>query len=50
MKGIAIRVIRQLRGDKRTLAMILFAPLLMFTLIYFLLGDTDYVPSENRSA
>ena len=45
MKGIAIRVIRQLRGDKRTIAMILFAPIFMFTLIFFLLGDTDYVPT-----
>ena len=45
MKGIAIRVIRQMRGDKRTLGLILFAPILMFTLIYFLLNDTAYVPS-----
>lgn len=45
MKGIAMRVIRQMRGDKRTLALILFAPLLMFTLIYFLLSDTSYVPT-----
>ena len=40
-----MRVIRQMRGDKRTLALILFAPLLMFTLIYFLLSDTSYVPT-----
>lgn len=45
MKGIAIRVIRQMRGDKRTLGLILFAPILMFTLIYFLLNDSAYVPS-----
>ena len=45
MKGIAIRVIRQMIGDKRTLALILFAPVFMFTLIFFLLGDSDYVPT-----
>ncbi len=45
MGGIAIRVIRQMRGDKRTLGLILFAPLLMFTLIFFLLSDTSYVPT-----
>ncbi len=40
-----MRVIRQMRGDRRTLALILFAPLLMFTLIFFLLSDTSYVPT-----
>ncbi len=45
MRGIAMRVIRQMRGDKRTLGLILFAPILMFTLIYFLLNDTAYVPT-----
>jgi ABC-2 type transport system permease protein len=45
MTGIAIRVIRQLRGDKRTMALILFAPIFLFTLIYFLLNDTSYVPT-----
>ena len=45
MTGIAMRVIRQMRGDKRTLALILFAPLLMFTLIFFLLSDSDYTPT-----
>jgi len=45
MKGIAIRVIRQMLGDKRTLAMILFAPILMFTLIFFLLSDSGYIPT-----
>ena len=40
-----MRVLRQMRGDKRTLALILFAPLLMFTLIFFLLSDSDYTPT-----
>ena len=47
-----MRVIRQMRGDKRTLGLILFAPLLMFTLIFFLLTDSNYVPTiaVNQSA
>lgn len=45
MKGIAMRVIRQMRGDRRTLGLILFAPLLMFSLIFFLLNDSSYVPT-----
>ena len=45
MKGIAVRVMRQMLGDKRTLGMILFAPILMFTLIFFLLSDSGYVPT-----
>jgi len=31
--------------DKRSLALILFAPLFMLTLMYFLLGKSDYIPS-----
>jgi ABC-2 type transport system permease protein len=44
MKSLALRVIRQTRGDKRSIALILFAPLLIITLVYFLLGDSGYVP------
>lgn len=45
MHNLAHRVIRQVRGDKRTVAMILFAPLLILTLLYFLLGNSDYKPT-----
>jgi ABC-2 type transport system permease protein len=45
MKGIALRVIRQIWGDKRTLLLILFAPIFMFSLIFFLLNDSGYVPA-----
>ncbi|MFT4146625.1 MAG: ABC transporter permease [Mobilitalea sp.] len=39
------RIIRQTVNDKRSLGLILIVPLLLFTLIYFLLGDSDYKPS-----
>lgn len=42
---IAARIIKQTVNDKRSLALILFVPLFIFTLIYFLLGDSDYKAS-----
>ncbi|MFN7253381.1 MAG: ABC transporter permease [Anaerobacillus sp.] len=42
---LAKRVIRQTINDKRSVMMILVAPLLILTLVYFLLGDSDYVPT-----
>jgi ABC-2 type transport system permease protein len=44
MKTLVIirRIIRQIAGDKRSLGLILIVPLFMFTLIYFLLGDSGY--------
>ena len=45
MMSLAGRVIRQMRGDKRSIALILFAPLLIITLVYFLLGDSGYTPT-----
>lgn len=45
MIHLAKRVIRQTINDKRSVMMILFAPLLILTLVYFLLGDSDYIPS-----
>jgi ABC-type multidrug transport system, permease component len=37
---MALRILNQLRNDKRTLALILCAPLLLLTLIYFILDTT----------
>ncbi|WP_079709583.1 ABC transporter permease [Paraliobacillus ryukyuensis] len=44
MIHLAKRVIRQTINDKRSIMMILVAPLLILTLVYFLLGDSNYVP------
>lgn len=43
MIQLAKRVIRQTFNDKRSVMLILVAPLLILTLVYFLLGDSDYV-------
>ncbi|MDP4134037.1 MAG: ABC transporter permease [Bacillota bacterium] len=40
--NIAKRIIRQIINDKRSLALILIAPVFIFTLIYLLLGNSDY--------
>jgi ABC-2 type transport system permease protein len=44
MLNLTRRVIRQLRGDRRSIALIIFAPLLIITLVYILLGDSGYTP------
>lgn len=37
---MVIRILNQLRHDKRTLALIIFAPLLLLTMIYFILDSS----------
>lgn len=39
------RIIKQIVNDKRSLGLILIVPIFMFTLIYLLLGDSDYKAS-----
>lgn len=41
IKTLAIRILNQLRHDKRTVAMVIFAPLLILTLIYFILNSDN---------
>lgn len=45
MFSIAKRIFKQIIHDKRSLAMIILAPILLTTLIYLLLGETDYKPT-----
>ncbi|MDF2511165.1 MAG: transporter permease [Herbinix sp.] len=42
---IVKRIIRQTVNDKRSMGLILIVPLFLFTLIYFLLGDSEYSPT-----
>jgi ABC-2 type transport system permease protein len=39
------RILRQTVNDKRSLGLILVVPIFLFTLIFFLLGDSDYKAS-----
>jgi len=45
MKALTKRIIRQVVGDKRSLMMIFVAPLLVLTLLHFLLGPSSYQPT-----
>lgn len=44
MKGLFFRIVKQMLGDRRSLALILTAPLLILGLLYLLLGDSSYTP------
>ena len=44
MKALFLRILRQLKNDPHTLALMLVAPFLIMSLIYLLLGDSDYRP------
>ena len=41
-KAITMRIINQLKHDKRTMALILFAPLLVLGLVYSIIGDAFF--------
>lgn len=47
MKVLSItkRIMKQTLNDKRSLGLIIFAPIFLMTLIYLLLGDSNYTPS-----
>ncbi|MGI6302142.1 MAG: hypothetical protein ACOX52_13975 [Verrucomicrobiota bacterium] len=45
VRALAFRIINQLRHDRRTLALMLVAPLFLLTLVYFILAET--VPIVN---
>ena len=45
MKSLIIRIVCQIKNDKRTLALLVFAPVLVLTLIYFIISDTTYKPT-----
>lgn len=44
MFSLAKRIIKQIIHDKRSLAMILIAPILLTTLLYLLLSESNYIP------
>ncbi|NTV77958.1 MAG: ABC transporter permease [Clostridiales bacterium] len=44
MLSITRRILSQILNDKRSLMILFLAPLLILTFLYFLLGDSGYVP------
>lgn len=43
VRALAVRIINQMRHDRRTLALIILAPMLVLTLLYFILDETENV-------
>lgn len=50
MRGIILRIIRQMANDKRSLGLLIMAPIFILTLLFFLLGDSPYIPTVAVSA
>ena len=44
MITVMIRIIKQVLNDKRSLALIVIAPVFLLTLLYLLLGESSYIP------
>ena len=44
MFSIIKRILAQIINDKRSLGILFVAPILIFTMLYFILGDSGYVP------
>jgi ABC-2 type transport system permease protein len=44
MRAIILRIIKQMWNDKPSLAMILFAPVLIISLMYLIFGESSYTP------
>ncbi len=45
VRALALRILQQLRGDRRTLALMMFAPLLMLSMLYLILSDSNVEPT-----
>jgi ABC-2 type transport system permease protein len=47
MIAIILRIIKQMLNDKRSLVLMLFAPILIISFMYFVFGDSNYTPKIN---
>jgi ABC-2 type transport system permease protein len=45
IKALVIRILRQIIRDKRTMALLIFAPMLILTMLHLVFNGNDYVPS-----
>lgn len=44
MLSVFKRILGQIRNDKRSLGLLVFAPILVLTLLYYILGSSNYIP------
>ncbi|WP_433959514.1 ABC transporter permease [Cytobacillus horneckiae] len=45
IKALTIRILRQIFRDKRTIALLIFAPILVLTLLHFVFNGSNYEPT-----
>jgi len=44
MMAVAIRIFKQLLNDKRSLVLVMVVPLVVMTFLFFIFGDSGYIP------
>lgn len=44
VRALVIRILRQIIRDKRTLGLLIFAPILILTMLHLVFNGDDYVP------
>lgn len=44
IKALVIRILRQIIRDKRTMALLIFAPILILTMLHLVFNGNDYIP------
>lgn len=44
IKALIIRILRQITRDKRTMALLIFAPILILTMLHLVFNGNDYIP------
>lgn len=44
VKALFIRILRQITRDKRTMALLIFAPILILTMLHLVFNGNDYIP------
>lgn len=44
VKALVIRILQQFKRDKRTMALLVLAPIMVLSLLYLVFGDTTYEP------
>ncbi|TVP93105.1 ABC transporter permease [Alkalibacterium sp.] len=44
VKALVIRILKQFKRDKRTMALLILAPILVLSMLYLVFGDDDYSP------
>lgn len=44
IKALVIRILRQIVRDKRTMALLIFAPILVLSMLYLVFNGEDYIP------